>query len=298
MCTSDLCVAAAEALLDELKWNRDDITAVVFVTQTPDYVLPATAVVMQDRLKLPKTALALDVNLGCSGYVYGLQVLASLLSAGGLAKGLLLVGDTISRTTSARDRSVAPLFGDGGSATALEFVNDAPTMHFDFGSDGSGSEVIMIPHGAMRKPFSEQSLLVADISEGVARNGCQLALDPMEVFNFSIRAVPKTVQNALALAGRSVEEIDAFVFHQANLFMNEVIRKKLKIPEEKVPYSLREFGNTSSASIPLTIVAALRSRIASERMSLLLCGFGVGLSWATVCVDTDSIVCPAVVEVA
>jgi len=296
ICTSDLCFAAAEELLEELQWNRDEITAIVFVTQTPDYVLPATAVLLQNRLRLPKTALALDVNLGCSGYVYGLQVLASLMSAGGLAKGLLLVGDTISRTTSARDRSVAPLFGDGGSATALEFAAGANPMHFDFGSDGSGGEVIMIPGGAMRNPFGGQSLAVAEIAEGVARNQCQLALDPMEVFNFSIRAVPKTVQNALALAGKSVDGIDAFVFHQANLFMNEVIRKKLKIPEEKVPYSLREYGNTSSASIPLTIVSRLRERIAAEPLSLLLCGFGVGLSWATACVSTDAIVCPSVVE--
>ncbi|MEA2325861.1 MAG: 3-oxoacyl-[acyl-carrier-protein] synthase, partial [Thermoanaerobaculia bacterium] len=266
-------------------------------TQTPDYILPATAVRLQDRLHLSRTALALDINLGCSGYVYGLQVLASLLSAGGLKRGLLLVGDTSSKIISARDRSVATLFGDAGSATALEFAAGAGAMHFDFGSDGSGYEAIIITHGGQRNPVDAQSLNLVDFGEGIERNQCQLVLDGMEVFNFSIREVPKTIRQAMALAGKTIDDVDAFVLHQANRFMNEVIRKKLKIPAEKMPYSLGEFGNTSSASIPLTIVAGLRERVTASKMSLILSGFGVGLSWATACVNTDRIVCLPVVEV-
>jgi 3-oxoacyl-[acyl-carrier-protein] synthase-3 len=297
-CTSDLCFAAAEALLSELTWSRDEIDAVVFVTQTPDYTLPATAILLQDRLRLPKTSLALDINLGCSGYVYGLQVLASLLSAGGLRKGLLLVGDTMSKIISHRDRSVATLFGDAGTATALELAAGAPAMHFDFGSDGSGYEAIMIPDGQQRHPFNAQSLAVVDVADGISRSRCQLVLEGVDVFNFSIREVPKTVRNVLLLAGKEIDDIDAFVFHQANLFMNELIRKKLKIPIEKVPYSLRDFGNTSSATVPLTMVAGLRDRIMTSNMSVILCGFGVGLSWATACIETDRIVCPPIIELA
>jgi 3-oxoacyl-[acyl-carrier-protein] synthase-3 len=295
-CTSDLCFSAAEALLEELQWSRDSVEAVLLVTQTPDYTLPATAVLLQDRLRLPRTTLALDINLGCSGYVYGLQVLASLLSAGGLKRGLLLVGDTSSKIISARDRSVATLFGDAGSASAVEFVAGTGAMHFDFGSDGSGFEAIMITHGGQRNPVNEQSLAPVDYGEGVERNKCQLLLDGMEVFNFSIREVPKTVRQAMAMAGKTIGDIDALVLHQANRFMNELIRKKMQLPAEKVPYSLAEFGNTSSASIPLTIVSGLRERMTTSAMSLVLCGFGVGLSWATVCVNTENIVCPPVIE--
>lgn len=296
LCTSDLCVAAASTLLDELAWSRDEVDAVVLVTQSPDYTVPATAPILQDRLGFPKTCLAFDINLGCSGYTYGLQVVASLLSAGNLRKGLLLVGDTPSKTVSPRDRSSATLFGDAAAATALETTPGA-VMHFDFGSDGSGYEAIIIPDGGLRNPVGPESLEVVQIDEGIARNRCQLILDGVEVFNFSIREVPKTVRNLMAVAEKEVSDVDAFVFHQANLFMNDLIRKKLKLPEDKVPSTLREYGNTSSASIPLTIVSELRSRITDGPLSLVLCGFGVGLSWATVYLETDRVVCPPIVEV-
>ena len=295
-CTSDLCFRAAEALLNDLQWVRDEIDVLVFVTQSADYTVPATAPILQDRLGLPKTCLAFDVNLGCSGYTYGLQTVASLLSAGGLRKGLLLVGDTPSKTVSRTDRSAATIFGDAGAATALE---SAPgnTMSFDFGSDGSGYGAIIIPDGGLRNPVNATSLEMVDVSEGITRNRCQLILDGVEVFNFSLREVPKTVRNVMTLVDRSVEQVDAFVFHQANQFMNDLIRKKLKLPAEKVPSTLHDYGNTSSASIPLTIVSELRERLTKENMSLVLCGFGVGLSWATAYLETTNISCPAIVEV-
>lgn len=297
-CTSDLCVAAATVLLDDLQWSRDEVDVLVFVSQTADYIVPATAPLLQDRLGLPKTCLSFDVNLGCSGYTYGLQVVASLLSACKLRKGLLLVGDTPAKTTSSRDRSVATLFGDAGAATALEYVPGlAEVMYFDSGSDGRGYEAIIIPDGGQRNPVGPASLDMVEVEEGIVRNRCQLALDGVEVFNFSIREVPRTVRSLMTFAAKEVADVDAFVFHQANLFMNELIRKKLKIPADKAPNSLREYGNTSSASIPVTIVTEMQSRMTDERMRLVLCGFGVGLSWSTVYVETDRIVCPALIEV-
>jgi 3-oxoacyl-[acyl-carrier-protein] synthase-3 len=295
-CTSDLCFAAADRLLNDLKWNRDEVDVVILVSQSSDYTLPATAPILQERLGLPRTCLALDINLGCSGYTYGLQVVSSLLSAGNLRKGLLLVGDTPSKTVSPLDRSAATLFGDGGAATALEFAA-GEVMHFDFGSDGRGYEAIMIPDGGLRNPVGPQSLEVVKIDEGISRNRCQLILDGVEIFNFSIREVPKTVRSLMALANKTVDDVDAFVFHQANFFMNDLIRKKLKVPEEKVPYSLRDYGNTSSASIPLTIVVQLRDRLTSGKFSMVLSGFGVGLSWASAYIETNGIVCPPLVEV-
>lgn len=295
-CTSDLCLGAANALLEDLKWNRDEIDVLVLVTQTADYTVPATAPILQDRLGLAKTCLTFDVNLGCSGYTYGLQVVSSLLSAGNLRKGLLLVGETPLKTVSSQDRTVATLFGDAGAATALE-VAPGHVMHFDAGSDGRGYEAIIIPDGGQRNPVGVTSLDMVEVEEGIIRNRCQLALDGVEVFNFSIREVPRTVRSLMSFAKKEIDEIDAFVFHQANLFMNDLIRKKLKIPPEKVPNSLRDYGNTSSASIPLTIVTELRSRMMEERMCLILCGFGVGLSWSTTYVETDRISCPPLLEV-
>ena len=295
-CTSDLCFAAADRLLNDLQWNRDEVDVVILVSQSSDYTLPATAPILQERLGLPRTCLALDINLGCSGYTYGLQVVSSLISAGNLRKGLLLVGDTPSKTVSPLDRSAATLFGDGGAATALEFAA-GEVMHFDFGSDGRGYEAIMIPDGGLRNPVGPQSLEVVKIDEGISRNRCQLILDGVEIFNFSIREVPKTVRSLMALANKTVDDVDAFVFHQANFFMNDLIRKKLKVPEEKVPYSLRDYGNTSSASIPLTMVVQLRDRLTSGKFSMVLSGFGVGLSWASAYIETNGIVCPPLVEV-
>ena len=299
MCTSDLCFAAAERLLGDLGWDRDDIGAVVFVTQSPDHILPATAITLQARLGLPPTALAFDVNLGCSGYVYGLAIIAGLMSAHGIGKGLLLAGETPSKMTSSRDRTVALLFGDAGTATALSFDGSAPPMHFDLGGDGRSWKSIHIPAGGYRRPIAQADLDYVTVDPGVTRNASQLVLDGAEIFNFSINEVPKTVCRALEFAKAKVADVDYFLFHQANLLMNETIRKKLKIPAEKVPYSLRDFGNTSSATIPLTLLsnASVAQRAREGVAQWLMCGFGVGLSWGTALVQTDRLTVSDLVEI-
>lgn len=298
MCTSDLCFAAAERVLTDLHWDREDIGAVVFVTQSPDHVLPATAITLQARLGLPSTTLAFDVNLGCSGYVYGLAIIAGLMSAHGIGKALLLAGETPSKMTSSRDRSVALLFGDAGTATALSFDMGAPPMYFDLCSDGRGWKSIHIPAGAYRRPISHVDLEYVTVDPNVTRNGSQLVLDGAEIFNFSINEVPKTVRRALDFAKTGLEDVDYFLFHQANLMMNETIRKKLKIPVEKAPYSLRDFGNTSSATIPLTLLsnAPVAQRARGGFVQWLMCGFGVGLSWGTALVRTDRLIVSDLIE--
>ncbi len=296
VCTSDLCCRAAATLLDALEWSRHEVEVLVFVTQTPDYPIPATAPIIQDRLGLPQSCIAFDVNLGCSGYTYGLQIVASLLAAGGLRRGLLLVGDTPSKFTSRLDRSTAPLFGDAGAATALE-TSEGSRMCFDSGTDGSGFDAIIVSDGGYRNVTVPESLEVVDVEDGIARSRCQLRLAGIEVFNFSVREVPKTVRNVLQLAGRDIADVDACVFHQANKFMNQVIRKKLKFDSAQVPYSLRDFGNTISASIPVTLVTELRERLSTGDVSLVLCGFGSGLSWSTAYLEARDVVCPPLVEV-
>ena len=295
VCFSDLAQRSAEVLLDKLGWDRSEIDAVVVVTQSSDYTYPGTAVLMQDRLGLPQSCLAFDINLGCSGYPYGLFVVGSMMSAGHLRKALLLVGDK-STNTDSKDMGFVVLFSDAGTATALEYDESAPPMHFDMHSDGSGYKAIYCPAGGNRLPVEKHHLDRVRGADGVLRRGIDIVLDGPAILNFSITRVPPAVNALLSAAGVDAESIDYFVFHQANRMINETIRKKLKLPVEKVPSTLLDFGNTSSASIPLTMTMHTRERLVGPGGKALLSGFGVGLSWSTCIMDVRGAIMPALVE--
>lgn len=290
--TSDLCYASAEQLISRLGWNKDEIGLLIFVSQSPDYFLPATSIVLQARLGLSSNTAAFDINLGCSGYVYGLSVAASMMATGAFTKALVLAGDISSVGITPRDKSTWPLFGDAGTATALEY-DETSKSYFTLHSDGKGKDAIIIPDGGLRSPVNENSFTETEVEPGIVRHRRNLWLNGLDVFNFSIREVPPNITALMNFAGVTPEEIDYFIFHQANKLMIETIRKKLKLPPEKVPYSLDDFGNTSSASIPLTIAARLADASQHPR-KWILSGFGVGLSWASACIDTTKIVCPEI----
>jgi 3-oxoacyl-[acyl-carrier-protein] synthase-3 len=296
MCSSDLCYTAANKIMEELSWDKSEIGALIFVTQTADYRNPATACILQDRLGLPVTCMALDISLGCSGYVYGLSVLTSIMSSGGIKRALLLVGDTTSLTSSPEDKSRVLLFGDAGTATAMEYDETADEIFIDLASDGSGYKAIMTPDSGFRNRITPESFKMEDFGDGIKRARVHSLLDGMEVFSFGIYRAPQTVNNLCEEYGLDKEKVDYFLFHQANLMMNEKIRKKLKLPEEKVPNNLKDFGNTSCASIPLLMVTNIRNELISRELSVILCAFGVGLSWGSVFVKLDKIKCPALLE--
>ncbi|MFH2095575.1 MAG: ketoacyl-ACP synthase III [Bacteroidota bacterium] len=293
--TSDLCFAAAEVLLRELGWERSEIDLLVFISQSRDYVLPATACVLQQRLGFPKTTAALDVVMGCSAYNYGLSVVNGMMSHGGIKKALMLVGD-ISSLGSHRDKTTYPLFGDAGTATAMEYREGYPPVWFNLQTDGSGYRAIIIPESGFRKFPTPKTFEYKRYGKGIIRHMGHVVLDGMEVFNFSLREVAPNIKKLLRHVERELDSFDYVVFHQANLLMNETIRKMLKLEKEKVPYSLDRFGNTSSASIPLTLVTELRKELTERPLSLMLTGFGVGLSWGSNIVETDGIVVPELVE--
>ena len=295
--SADLCIAAAEKLIEDLEWEKSEIEALVFVSQTPDYILPATSCVIQQRLGLSKECFTLDISLGCSGWVYALSVLASLLQNGTIKKGLLLAGDTITKICSPNDKSTYPLFGDAGSATALEYDENSDGFRFLFNSDGTGFETIIIRDGGYRNPVTNESLIEVAIDENISRRGIDLELDGMNVFSFGITKAPKSVKQLCEHFEIDKDSIDIFSFHQANKMMNEVIRKKLKIDKEKVPYCMDEYGNTSCASIPLVLVAKEREKLRYERIRHIACGFGVGLSWGSVYFETDKIIVPELIEI-
>ncbi len=291
--TADLCYDASEELINQLGWDKKDIDLLLFVSQSRDYIIPATSGLLQHRLALPKSCMAMDVSLGCSGYIYGLSMIGSLMTTGKIKKGLLLTGDISTLNTSYKDKSAFPLFGDAGTATALEFQKGASSLHFNLQTDGGGYDAIIIPDGGIRN-FADKdtSFDYEMISEGIHRNKFNIALDGIKVFNFSLREVKPNVNTLLGATDRSSESIDYFVFHQANKLMNETIRKQLKLPPEKVPYSLAEYGNTSSASIPLTMVTELKEALKGGSHSSCLSGFGVGLSWGSVILNTEKLVVP------
>lgn len=296
VCSSDLCIAAAEKLIADLNWEKSDIDAVIFVTQTPDYILPSTAPIIQEKLGLGNHCYTLDISLGCSGWVYALSVLAALMQNGSLKKGLLLAGDTILKFCSPQDKSTYPLFGDAGSATALEYNSDDVSIQFCMNSDGAGKEAIIIRDGGYRNPVTYNSLIPAFYAEGIIRHKLNLELDGMNVFSFGISKAPQVVKELLEHFIINQEAVDYYTFHQANFFMNEKIRKKLKLSVERVPYSLKEFGNTSCASIPLTLVTQIGYELKKRKLIHVACGFGVGLSWGAVSFETDKIVCPDLIE--
>lgn len=296
ICTSDLCYHAGEKLLSDLDWKKCDIDCIIFVSQTPDYDLPATSCLLQKRLGLKDEVVSLDISSGCSGWIYGLNVISAMLSSGNLKRGLLLVGDTILKTCSREDKSTFPLFGDAGTATAIEFEKGKKGFSFHLASDGSGFETIIIPDGGYRNSISDSSFETKEYEPGIKRNKIQLAMDGMNIFSFGMKRAPESVNLLMSHFNISPDQIDYYVFHQANKFLNEKIRKKLNLSEEKVPYSLKDFGNTSSASIPLTLLLKSKDLEHSEK-KIIACGFGVGLSWGSVYMITDKLVCPGLIEI-
>jgi 3-oxoacyl-[acyl-carrier-protein] synthase-3 len=280
--SSDLCAAAADRLLDLIKWSRADIEIVVMITQSADYPIPATAIILQDRLGLNKNTLAFDINLGCSSYPYGIAIIGSTMRSLGLKKGLLFVGDTSSKLCSYSDKSTWPLFGDAGSATAVEVDELIDTkIIFDFNSDGSGKDAIIINSGglASRNPTGLDEMDLIEVSPGIKRSGQHLQLKGADVFSFAIKEVPSSIMRCLTDANLTIEDIDYVVLHQANKMINDMLAKKIKCPTEKMLTTLENFGNTSSVSIPLTM-SVNAEKIKAENL-LLLSGFGVGLSWAS-----------------
>ncbi len=300
VCASDLCVAAAERLLDELDWDRDSIRAVLFVTQTPDYPAPATACTLQSRLGLSTNCAAMDINLGCSGYVYGLATAAQFVQgmAGGQENGgrvLLLVGDTITHFVSPDDRATAPLFGDAGSATALEFSSAAEPIVFSLGTDGRGLNHLIVPAGGARQPRTEETGVRTPRESGNIRSDEDMYMNGAEVFSFALQEVPKMVRSTLAEAGWTIDEVDGVVMHQSNGIMLKHLRKRLKVDEENFVIALEGYGNASCASIPLAMTHQWAQAGRSKKRKLVLAGFGLGWSWGGAAVTCENMVMPDLV---
>ncbi len=275
---SDLCYKAARKLMDDNGIDPASIDMLLFMSQGADYRIPATSCILQNRLGLSKDCAAMDLSLGCSGYVYALSCAMAYASMPGINRVLLLDGEAFSKIVNPKDKVNVPLYGDAGTATLVE-KGDFGESVFILHTDGAGEEAVKIPSG-MRSPLTAESLEVKERENGNFRSDTEVYMDGMEVFNFAIRVVPKGVKAIVKEVGAGIDDTDYIVFHQSNRFMTDFFTKKLKIPESKVPYCIGRFGNTSSASVPLTIVSELQDRLAGKK-NVVMCGFGAGLSWGT-----------------
>lgn len=300
---TDLCIAAAGPLLDELGWERESVDAVILVTMLSDHYLPASSHRAQRELGLGKRCLVFDVNLGCSGYTHGLILMSGLIAAGVVQRGLLLCGEMVTGCFKPRmaelehrsDLANTILIGDAGSATALSSEGPGQIRGMQFRADGSGFSQIIVQGGGARRPWSPE-LLERRCEPDETRRPLDLTLHGPQILTFAMKEVPRLFDALLDDCGWTREDVDAYVFHQANRFMLNFLRKRMSIPEDRVLSSIEEFGNTSSASIPLTMVTRGADRLHAPTSWVLL-GFGVGLSWSGVALQTDEIVTVPLVEV-
>jgi len=279
-CASDLGVKACEKLFATGLCSPSDVDYLLFCTQSPDYLLPTTACLMQDRLGLRQSIGALDFNLGCSGYVYGLGLASGLIESGQAKNVLLVTAETYSKFIHPRDKSVRTLFGDGASATLVSACEGKAIGPFVYGTDGRGGRNLIVPTGGTRRVRTAETSVVALDDQGNQRSEDNLFMDGAEIFTFTLKAVPALVSAMLDRAGLKFEDVDHFVFHQANQYMLESLRKKIKIPSDKFPMEFKNCGNTVSSTVPIAL-ATMDAKGAIKRGDrLMLVGFGVGYSWA------------------
>lgn len=298
MTLSDLCQAAAEKLLAESGWERETIDLIMFVSTSRDfYICPNTSNILQNKLGLRTECVALDLPFACSGYIYGLSVVGMMLQGGQLKRALLCVGEMTSKNQSHLDKTVWSLHGDAGSATLLEFNPEAKhPMQFNLGGDGAGWEAIICREMGVRYMTTEESLKYKKYEEGVERNATQCSMDGMSVFSFAITRPGKCIKQLYEHFDFDLTKIDYLLIHQANKMIDEKIRQKLKLTPEQVPYSMMYFGNTSSCTIPVTMISQIREKLQAGENELVMCGFGSGLSWGSAHIYTENIICPEMIE--
>lgn len=282
--SADLCEKAAHLILTKQPELKTQVDGLIFVSQTRDYILPQTSHVLQHKLGLSQETLCFDLPVGCTGYIYGILQAAMLINSGLCNKVIVLAGDTTSKIVSKGDRTVSMVFGDAGTATLVE--KGEGTMGIMLKADGASAKDLMIPAGGFRMPKNAATSLQKSYEDNIQRSDEDLFMDGMQVFNFSISQIPKIIEEALVQMIWKKEETDKFVLHQANEFMVNYLAKRLKLNNEQVPLSVKEYGNTGPSSIPLTLCDQFHENNSSLN-KVILCGFGVGLSWGTIAVNLN-----------
>ena len=291
----DLCVKAASTLRNSGNFDFSLFGGIIFLTLSPDYLMPNNSAAAQDILGFSKHSLAFDINLACSGYIYGLWLAG--ITAKSINKPILFLdGETNSHFASPKDRATAALFGDAGTATIIEPCEDSSEWSFAFDTDGSQRGSLIIPEGGYRNRVTPQSMVYHQNDDGGIRRGIDMKMDGMGVFNFVVNQVPKNLERLMNSTNTDSNDYDILALHQANLFMVKQVAKNMKFPMDKVPTSIEKYGNSSSATIPVTLVSELQNRITSEKLKILASGFGAGLSVASSSLEIGPCICPRIFD--
>tara|TARA_Y100001954_G_C15693383_1_gene543999 strand:- start:17 stop:1081 length:1065 start_codon:yes stop_codon:yes gene_type:complete len=284
----DLCFEAAKNLLAEISDEEiKKIDALIFVSQTRDYIIPQSANILQDKLNLKTDIICLDIPLGCSGFIYGLFQ-SNLLIQSGCEKVLLLAGDVSTKMISKYDKTVSMVFGDAGSASLIN--NDNLKSFYDFGNDGSGYKDLIINDGGFRNRYSENSNKIKEFDKGIMRARSDLYMDGLSIMNFAINRVPKSINKILKNNFLKIDDIELIFFHQANKFILDYLCKKMKFDSKKAPFLAEIYGNTGPTSIPLAISHFLIENSFNNKKNVILSGFGVGLSWGSLLIDLSKLI--------
>ena len=289
ICASDLCYDAAERLIAGLGWDKESIDILLFASVTGDYKTPPTSAILQDRLGLPSCTFVLDVPMGCCGCMYCINVAGNMLSAGTAKRAIILVGDTAMRMGNPKDKSRCPLFGDSGTALALEYDPTAADIIIDFNTQGSGYQALMTPHGGYRHPVTKESFIEKDFGNGIIRAPKDALINGMDVFSFAITKPPISVKKMLEQQGLD-KDVDYYLIHQANKLIVDRLVKKLKLPLDKVPYNLQKFGNLGGASILMLMVSEIAEDLSTKSLTIICSSFGLGLTWGTMLLRTKPMI--------
>lgn len=298
MCASDMCQAAGEKLLAELGWENESISALIFESVTGDYRTPPTSCLLQYRMGLSEDCFCVDIPMGCCGCMYAITVAGNILTSGQIRRALVLVGDTATRMGSMKDKSRVPLFGDGGTALALEYDETAHDIIMDFHTFGKGYEALMTPHGGFRHPVTPESFVCKDYGNGIVRAPIHTMINGMNVLTFAISKPPVSVDKLITdYKIDRYKDIDYYLIHQANKMIVDRLIEKLQLPLEKCPYNLEEFGNLGGASIPSLMVTRIADKLRKEETTILGSSFGLGLSWSTMLLKTKPMVIPEMIMI-
>lgn len=282
--SSDLCFKAAEKLISDNNIDKSTIDMLLFLTLTPDYVSPPTSCVLQHRLGLPESCATLDLSLACSGFIYGLSTAYAFASNTNINRVLLLVGETMSKLANPKDMVNYPLYGDAGTACLIE-KGEFGESTFLLTSDGQGEKSVIVPSRGYRNPLTAESLIEKECENGNFRRDIDITMDGIDTFNHAIKVIPKQVKELMQACEIKQEDVDYLVSHQANKLMINFIVKRLKFDTSKVPFSIEKFGNTSCASVPLTIVSELKDKLQGQNR-ILMSSIGAGWSYATAYLNT------------
>jgi 3-oxoacyl-[acyl-carrier-protein] synthase III len=286
VCSSDLCLCGVQQLLSEGTLKKEEIGALLFVSQTPDYYMPATSNVIQGKLGLGHEVICLDINQGCAGFLSGLMQAFLLLNIPSIPKVVLMNGETGSKQMDKCNRISYPLTGDAGSVTVIERCDAENPVYTDVKNDGSRHKVIMVPAGGYRNPTTPEALQLREVDEGVLQNQKHVHMDGAAIFNFTMTDVPPQVEEILSFSGNTRDSIEYFLFHQPNPFILTQMAEKMKIPPAKLPNNIVSiYGNCSSVTIPLNIALNCGEAVRQGSHRVCFSGFGVGLTWISMVMD-------------